>query len=202
MLGKHDFNSNSNPVNIIPILIPILKITTVHAHYEVISIHPLPLPTIKIRALTLQSNYERNLKFEVNRGIKNTLGNNVASHNTTKYVDQYCFHLKVIIYLTISILYIYLYYILNNIKLLGLHSYPEDERSPIKWKYNWTHNLAEHKKHPRHTLGSDEMILKASATWDAVAPPPTSRKLAGSPPCSLIMSIVAIASPAPFTEKL
>ena len=29
--------------------------------------------------------------------------------------------------------------------------------------------------------------------------PPTSRKLAGSPPCSLMMSIVAIASPAPLT---
>ena len=51
------------------------------------------------------------------------------------------------------------------------------------------------------TFGSDEMILKASVTCSAVAPPPTSRKLAGSPPCSFIMSIVAIARPAPFTER-
>ena len=35
---------------------------------------------------------------------------------------------------------------------------------------------------------------------EAVAPPPTSRKLAGSPPNSLIVSIVAIARPAPLTR--
>ncbi len=34
------------------------------------------------------------------------------------------------------------------------------------------------------------MILKSSFTWLAVAPPPTSRKLAGLPPWSLIMSMV------------
>ncbi len=50
------------------------------------------------------------------------------------------------------------------------------------------------------TLGSDVMSLKASVTCCDVAPPPTSRKLAGVPPWSLIMSIVAIARPAPFTE--
>lgn len=49
------------------------------------------------------------------------------------------------------------------------------------------------------TLGSDVMILKASVTCSTVAPPPTSRKLAGAPPCSLIMSIVDMARPAPFT---
>src|SRR5690606_27172940 len=43
------------------------------------------------------------------------------------------------------------------------------------------------------------MMLKASLTRSAVAPPPTSRKFAGSPPWSLISSIVAIASPAPLT---
>ena len=45
------------------------------------------------------------------------------------------------------------------------------------------------------------MILKASVTFSAVAPPPTSRKFAGSPPNSLIVSIVAIASPAPLTRQ-
>lgn len=49
------------------------------------------------------------------------------------------------------------------------------------------------------TFGSDVMSLKASVTCLDVAPPPTSRKLAGWPPCNLIMSIVAIAKPAPFT---
>lgn len=34
-----------------------------------------------------------------------------------------------------------------------------------------------------------------------MTPPPRSRKLAGDPPCSLMISIVAIASPAPFTAK-
>ncbi len=32
------------------------------------------------------------------------------------------------------------------------------------------------------TLGSEVMILKAAVTFSAVAPPPTSRKLAGLPP--------------------
>ena len=49
------------------------------------------------------------------------------------------------------------------------------------------------------TLGSEVMSLKASVTCSAVAPPPTSRKLAGYPPCRRIMSIVDIANPAPFT---
>eukprot|EP00732_Lithocolla_globosa_P004502 Lithocolla_globosa_v1_NODE_4182_length_1492_cov_405.469729.p2 type:complete len:136 gc:universal NODE_4182_length_1492_cov_405.469729:1315-908(-) len=51
------------------------------------------------------------------------------------------------------------------------------------------------------TLGSEVMILKASLTASSVAPPPTSRKLAGVPPLSLIMSIVAIAKPAPLTRQ-
>ncbi len=51
------------------------------------------------------------------------------------------------------------------------------------------------------TLGSPVMILNASLTCWLVAPPPTSRKLAGAPPCSLMMSIVAMASPAPFTYR-
>ena len=45
----------------------------------------------------------------------------------------------------------------------------------------------------------DKIILNAVVTRSAVAPPPTSRKFAGSPPLSLMMSIVAIAKPAPFT---
>src|SRR3569623_429589 len=45
------------------------------------------------------------------------------------------------------------------------------------------------------------MILKASVTFSAVAPPPTSRKLAGSPPNSLMVSMVDIARPAPLTRQ-
>ena len=49
------------------------------------------------------------------------------------------------------------------------------------------------------TLGSFIIILKPASTVAALAAPPTSKKLAGSPPLNLIMSIVAIANPAPFT---
>ena len=35
----------------------------------------------------------------------------------------------------------------------------------------------------------------------AFAPPPTSRKFAGLPPAYLMMSMVAMASPAPFTMQ-
>ena len=45
------------------------------------------------------------------------------------------------------------------------------------------------------------MILNAAVTRSLVAPPPTSRKFAGDAPYSLMMSIVAIASPAPFTMQ-
>ena len=45
------------------------------------------------------------------------------------------------------------------------------------------------------------MILKASVTFSGVAPPPTSRKLAGSPPNSLMVSMVAMARPAPLTRQ-
>jgi hypothetical protein len=51
------------------------------------------------------------------------------------------------------------------------------------------------------TFGFRNMILNASVTFSVVAPPPTSRKLAGSPPNSLMVSMVAIASPAPFTRQ-
>ena len=51
------------------------------------------------------------------------------------------------------------------------------------------------------TLRLLSMILKASVTFSAVAPPPTSRKLAGSPPNSLMVSMVAIARPAPLTRQ-
>ena len=45
------------------------------------------------------------------------------------------------------------------------------------------------------------MILNAAVTRSFVAPPPTSRKLAGDAPYSLMMSMVAIARPAPFTMQ-
>jgi hypothetical protein len=52
-----------------------------------------------------------------------------------------------------------------------------------------------------HTLESLVKILNACNTCSSFTFPPTSRKLAGSPPCNLTMSIVAIAKPAPLTEK-
>ena len=50
------------------------------------------------------------------------------------------------------------------------------------------------------TCESEVRSLKAWNTWFSVTVPPTSRKLAGDPPWSLMMSIVAMAKPAPFTE--
>ena len=49
------------------------------------------------------------------------------------------------------------------------------------------------------TSGSFKIILNAFATLSCVAVPPTSKKLAGLPPKNLIVSIVPIAKPAPFT---
>src|SRR3954452_3428528 len=51
------------------------------------------------------------------------------------------------------------------------------------------------------TFGSESNSLKAAVTRSLVAPPPTSRKFAGSPPNSLMMSMVAMASPAPLTMQ-
>src|SRR4029077_9895029 len=51
------------------------------------------------------------------------------------------------------------------------------------------------------TLGSFTKILNAFFTCSAEAPPPTSRKLAGDPPDNLMISIVLIARPAPFTMQ-
>src|SRR5271156_1233116 len=51
------------------------------------------------------------------------------------------------------------------------------------------------------TLGSLRISLKAVVTRSLVAPPPTSRKFAGLLPCNLMMSIVAIARPAPLTMQ-
>src|SRR5580700_349174 len=51
------------------------------------------------------------------------------------------------------------------------------------------------------TLGSERISLNAIVTRSFVAPPPTSRKFAGLPPNSLMMSIVAMASPAPLTMQ-
>lgn len=52
------------------------------------------------------------------------------------------------------------------------------------------------------TRSSDVIMLKAALTCSSLTLPPTSKKLAGSPPWSLIMSIVAIANPAPLTRHL
>src|SRR5579859_1743571 len=51
------------------------------------------------------------------------------------------------------------------------------------------------------TAGFFSISLNASVTFCVVAPPPTSRKFAGSAPNSLMVSIVAMASPAPFTKQ-
>src|SRR3984885_13799340 len=51
------------------------------------------------------------------------------------------------------------------------------------------------------TAGFFSISLNASVTFCAVAPPPTSRKFAGSAPNSLIVSMVAMASPAPLTKQ-
>ena len=51
------------------------------------------------------------------------------------------------------------------------------------------------------TAGSERMILNAAVTFSFEAPPPTSRKLAGKAPFSLMMSIVAMARPAPLTMQ-
>ena len=50
------------------------------------------------------------------------------------------------------------------------------------------------------TFGVERRIRKASRTWSLLAPPPTSRKLAGSPPWYLMRSIVLIASPGAVDE--
>ena len=52
-----------------------------------------------------------------------------------------------------------------------------------------------------HTLGSVVMMPKAAVIVLVLAEPPTSRKLAACPPSWCSMSMVAIASPAPFTEN-
>ena len=51
------------------------------------------------------------------------------------------------------------------------------------------------------TFASDRMIRIAFLTCSSFAPPPTSRKFAGLPPAYWMMSIVAIARPAPFTMQ-
>ena len=51
------------------------------------------------------------------------------------------------------------------------------------------------------TFGSESRMRNAFFTCSALAPPPTSRKFAGLPPANLMMSMVAIAKPAPFTMQ-
>lgn len=50
------------------------------------------------------------------------------------------------------------------------------------------------------TFGSLVIRSKADLIAAGVAPPPTSRKLAGLPPLSLMISMVAMARPAPLTD--
>ena len=50
-------------------------------------------------------------------------------------------------------------------------------------------------------MGSERMSRIAAATLSDRAPPPMSRKFAGSPPARLTRSMVAIASPAPLTMQ-
>src|SRR3989442_1086627 len=51
------------------------------------------------------------------------------------------------------------------------------------------------------TSRSPSRMRKAFRICSAFAPPPTSRKFAGLPPASLMMSMVAMARPAPFTMQ-
>src|SRR5579864_2189656 len=51
------------------------------------------------------------------------------------------------------------------------------------------------------TPWSERRILNAFLICSALAPPPTSRKFAGLPPAYLMMSMVAIARPAPLTMQ-
>lgn len=50
------------------------------------------------------------------------------------------------------------------------------------------------------TLGSLVISSNADLIASGVAPPPTSKKLAGAPPFSLMISMVAMARPAPLTR--
>ena len=50
-------------------------------------------------------------------------------------------------------------------------------------------------------LDRDSRMRKAFLTCSALAPPPTSRKFAGLPPAYLMMSMVAMARPAPLTMQ-
>ncbi len=51
------------------------------------------------------------------------------------------------------------------------------------------------------TALSESRMRNAFLICSALAPPPTSRKFAGLPPAYLMMSMVAMASPAPFTMQ-
>ena len=51
------------------------------------------------------------------------------------------------------------------------------------------------------TFSSSRMMPKAVVMDSLLAPPPMSRKFAGSPPYSLMTSIEAIARPAPLTRQ-
>ena len=56
-------------------------------------------------------------------------------------------------------------------------------------------------KNLENVQGDERDTILFSVTFSAVAPPPTSRKLAGSPPNSLMVSMVDMARPAPLTRQ-
>jgi hypothetical protein len=55
--------------------------------------------------------------------------------------------------------------------------------------------------------GQEKFNVQIAPNWHSIytcpsdALPPTSRKLAGVPPCNFIISMVAMANPAPFTMQ-
>jgi hypothetical protein len=82
---------------------------------------------------------------------------------------------------------------------------PASLRRPTRQLHNFLRRLPQVVRHLklqsglRQQLPALRRIRKPAATVSLVAPPPTSRKLAGSLPASLMTSIVAMARPAPFT---
>ena len=97
---------------------------------------------------------------------------------------------------------------LAEIFIDALHAHYQRYMQILLWRpqsrlrrYVALHDAAENVHQNGFQTGFFSMILKASVTFSAVAPPPTSRKLAGSPPNNLIVSMVAMARPAPLTRQ-
>ena len=81
---------------------------------------------------------------------------------------------------------------------LAYHMHKSSHKTSINHHHH-THTHTHTHIHTVLTFLSEVIKLNASVTCSAVAPPPTSKKLAGLPPWSLMMSIVDMAKPAPFT---